>query len=413
MPTNNNQGSNIKNQFNGNTFNGPVTIGASEVGYGTQKLPRRLTAIPTLQSTLIGRDTDLNHLADSLTKDQTVALVRGMGGVGKTTLATAYIQREIASLTHAIWVTQTTDFATSLLATDNLPATLGVPITDNPAADAQNLLRQLSTLAGPSLLVIDNAEAGVDQFLPYLPGAPNWKVLITARKTLRVPTNLQLDNLKTEDAIALFQNHYTFQDDETVIRAIVTDVGGHALTIELLAKTAQKLHLPLQKFYATLQERGLAINRQANVEIAHAGTEEVPKIFPYLLAIFEMSDLPEGAQRLLYQFTILPTDFIAFDRLQTIFQLDPDREEEWDNFNLSLDFLDKAGWLTHDSVQGYRIHQVVQEVVREKSKPKFSVSTLFECIYGVSEMITFDTQKRNLEKMLYQLSFGGCGFHLM
>jgi tetratricopeptide (TPR) repeat protein len=396
----------IKNQLIGNHFLGPVTINGNTVIYQKAQLPRRLTAIPTLQSTLIGRDTDLENLANSLNTNQTVALVRGMGGVGKTTLATAYIQREIASLTHVIWITQTTDFATSLLATDNLPATLGIPITDNPTADAQNLLRQLSTLAGPSLLVIDNAEPDVDHFLPYLPGAPNWKVLITARKTLRVPTNLQLDNLKTEDAIALFQDHYTFQDDETVIRAIITDVGGHALTIELLAKTAQKLKLSLPKFYDTLQQRGLAINRQANVPVAHAGTREVPKVFPYLLAIFEMSDLPEAAQRLLYQFTILPTDFIAFDSLQTIFQLDPDREAAWDNFNLNLDVLTKAGWLTHDPAQGYRIHQVIQEVVQEKLKDTFPQDLLDQVLSGVTTIIRFDENQDNPATMLDELAFG-------
>ncbi|MEL7160308.1 MAG: NB-ARC domain-containing protein, partial [Bacteroidota bacterium] len=272
-----NKNAKIGSQLIGTQVAGGVTMTADNIFYHATKrnIPRRLTGLPSVQADeVIGRENDLERLTRELRTKSAVALVRGMGGVGKTTLATAYLRyrrRETdGPLAHVAWVTQTIDFATSLLAERGLLEATQVQLTDNPVADAQQLLRNLSNFAGPSLLVIDNAEADFDDFVPHLPGAPNWTVLVTARQRVKQLPLVELENLSEAAAVRLFRKHYTLTKDTELVNQIVRDVGRHALTVELLAKTAQAREIPLDRFYATIQEKGLQIGRRIDdVELSH------------------------------------------------------------------------------------------------------------------------------------------------
>jgi tetratricopeptide (TPR) repeat protein len=431
------EGQPIKNQFNDSQFHGSTTFNNQTVYYQEGKdLPRRLTAIPTLQSKVIGRDKDLARLSQQIKDSGTTAIVRGMGGVGKTTLATAYLAREQPNLAHVVWITQTGDFATSLLSGGTtgqarLSELLGVPVTDDPVADAHRLLLELSSLAGPSLLVIDNAEADLNNYLPYLPTKPNWSVILTTRETLNVPGQLQLDNLDEEDALALFQEHYptATPEEEATARTITQDVGGHALTVELLAKTAVARRLPLKKFYTTLQERGLAIGRRADdINLPHDRDNQLQKVFPYLLAVFDISQLSKACRQILYQFTIFPTNFTDFDLVARLLGKDSDasedkngvftffskligrsskKEREWDDFTAQLKTLEKSGWLQRDATRGYRLHQIISKIVRQHPNYTYPSKILDDILERMTAYISYNQySSTNPVMMVSELSFG-------
>ena len=97
-----------------NQVNNPIIHG-NLVMYGERKVNRILTAVPSLTEPIIGREEALENLAATLTSAQRVVLVNGMGGIGKTTMATAYAQQNQDHFKHIAWIEQSGDFVTDLI----------------------------------------------------------------------------------------------------------------------------------------------------------------------------------------------------------------------------------------------------------------------------------------------------------
>ncbi len=370
-----------------------------------RNIPQRLCGrVPQPPTKLEGRGQDKARLINKLNDAGATALMNGMGGVGKSTLAAALLHDLLPTLRHYLWVTQAGDFVTSLLSDRVLLDNLGVPRTENQEVDAEKLLHKLAALPGPSLLVIDNAEKDVDQWLDRLPGAPEWQVLLTSREELRVNSILRLQNLDARAGFRLFTNHYQLERDEDIIRAIVEDVGGHALTIELLAKTAQTGHHKLADFYARLQTGGLATVPAEEVAVAHAGHERVEKVFPYLMAAFQLTDVGEREVYLLKQLVLLPAIFVPFDLLCRILRVGeeastpadrPDAEPDANSFSRhdltsALRTLTRSGWLVRSEAGEYKMHPVVQQVVAAQLREQTVFADIERTVVGVTGLVEFD-----------------------
>ena len=318
-----------------------------------------------------------------------------MGGIGKTTLSLAYAGLHINDYEHIAWIQQTEDFANSLLATELLLENLQFTRTNKPQRDIVRLLNQLSNLPGPSLLILDNAEVDVNNYLDDLPGLPNWHVIITSRERLNVPVLVDVPVLPTAEAVTLFLKHYTLDPNEEIATQIVEKLDGHTLTIEILAKTAQARHIrSAEKVLNLLQDRGLKIQRDADFAVGHSRNVKVDRLFNYLLSIFQ--DTPTSAAEiwLIKQFLVLPSVFIPFDLLAHFLQRDEENEEEWDAFTRALQSLRDKGWLIFDSQQtAYKMHLVVQEVFLETNHPTFSdVGNLVD---QLGSLLSIDETKDN------------------
>ncbi|MGB3546172.1 MAG: tetratricopeptide repeat protein, partial [Saprospiraceae bacterium] len=379
-----------------------------------RNIPQRLCGrVPQPPTKLEGRGQDKARLINKLNDAGATALMNGMGGVGKSTLAAALLHDLLPTLKHYLGVTQAGDFVTSLLSDRVLLDNLGVPRTEKQEVDAEKLLHKLAALPGPNLLVIDNAEKDVDQWLDRLPGAPEWQVLLTSREELRVNSILRLQNLDARAGFRLFTNHYQLERDEDIIRAIVEDVGGHALTIELLAKTAQTGHHKLVDFYARLQTGGLATVPAEEVAVAHAGHERVEKVFPYLTAAFQLTDVGERELYLLKQLVLLPAIFVPFDLLCRILRVGEEASSLQKGKNLfswikrvytksaavlfsrsdltaALSTLARSGWLVRSEAGEYKMHPVVQQVVAAQLREQTVFVDVERTVVGVTGLVEFD-----------------------
>jgi hypothetical protein len=307
-----------------NQVNNPIIHG-NLVMYGERKVNRILTAVPSLTEPIIGREEALENLAATLTSAQRVVLVNGMGGIGKTTMATAYAQQNQDHFKHIAWIEQSGDFVTDLITNTVLLQNLGLKLTAEPEADAKAILNALSNLAGPSLLVIDNADEKLAPFRDYLPKAPHWQVLITSREELAFAKILPLDFLSEAAAMELFYSHYHHDKNEELLRTLLAAIDYHTLTIELLAKIAQECAIPsVAKITELLKARGLAIERRVNIRSAHSKDQRIEYLFPYLQAIFDIGDdFTESQQRLLKDFVGLPPIPVPLEHLFAILLEDP------------------------------------------------------------------------------------------
>ena len=357
--------------------------------------PHKLTFIPTLSEKMIGRDKDLQTLRDTLLSSKQVVLMNGMGGIGKTTLAQAYVEDFGKEYQHIAWLEQTDTTENAFIGNEKLRRNLAIP--DNVPSEQLlgAILQQLEKLDETSLLVIDNADEGIGDLFKHLPQPPKWHVLVTSRQELPHFKKMELDFLLEEDALDLFFSHYTRGErDEELGVEILKTIQYHTLSIELIAKTAHLQRITLPDLLQALKEKGAQLGKTANITTAHSGFEKIEKIFPYLLATFEVAQLEDKEKWLLQQMAALPSVFITYNTLYELLQVDKLEEEIKDHFPSLLDSVKQKSWLLYEAENdAYRMHAILQDVVLTQLQP--SEDTYRLLIESVADKLYLDQDKEN------------------
>jgi len=216
--------------------------------------------VPAPMSSLIGREFERQALVDLVSRHRLVTIT-GLGGVGKTRLATevaldAAVRERFAGGVVFVDLSGTTDAALIVGETTRVAggAAQGAPL---PALAARLADR-------PSLLVLDNLEqidAAATAIVDLLRGVPGVTVLATSRTPLRVASEyiVHLEPLDVNAAIDLFRERSSgaaLDRDGGPVRAIAERLDGLPLAIELAAAASRALspadllqrlaeHLPL------------------------------------------------------------------------------------------------------------------------------------------------------------------------
>lgn len=157
---------------------------------------------------IFGRDKDLKKLHKELTENNQIVLVNGMGGIGKTTLAAAYVfESEVKKRYQKIvWITENEnnkDIMYDFVQEAALIKDLNIDVTSKQTVQIFNeILRALNNAKGENLLVIDNATQSIEKYLDQLPH-PKWNLLITSREKIGDLKIMSLGFLALEDAILL------------------------------------------------------------------------------------------------------------------------------------------------------------------------------------------------------------------
>ncbi|ONI81440.1 hypothetical protein ALI144C_19075 [Actinosynnema sp. ALI-1.44] len=159
-----------------------------------------------------GRGDELGRLLASFPAAP-VAVINGMAGVGKTTLAIHAAHRLVQRFPDAVLFVDLHGHSDNqqavdpMAALDTLLRAIGVPDVDIPSGLDARAARWRSELADRAVLLVLDDAAGVAQIRPLMPGGPRCLTLITSRRQLpgldgaRV---LSLDVLPHADAVTLF-----------------------------------------------------------------------------------------------------------------------------------------------------------------------------------------------------------------
>lgn len=357
-----------------------------EEGHGW-RLPlaaHHLTRIPSinLEREFFGREEDMERLKKMLREASRVVLVNGLGGIGKTVLATAYVQTHGGEYGHLAWVNRGENLLEAFALNPELADSLGLPIDPDEGLDSrfQRTLWALQQMPGKNLLVIDNAQEQVAQKEVYeqLPGPPHWTILLTSRLHLGGFDTMRLDTLAPEAAKALFRTHFKGGHSEEELESLLEEVGYHTLTIELLARLLDKLNnlLSLPELTEALRKKQLNDpDLQELVWVRHAGEERA--IFLHLMKAFELSRLEEKELWLLKQFVVLPVEPYTVDMLAEFLDKKPLA------LNKLLNGLASKGWLTQFEDKRFAIHRLIRQVVEYHLKPGYAdLEALVEAMIG-------------------------------
>ncbi|MEZ4995618.1 MAG: tetratricopeptide repeat protein [Saprospiraceae bacterium] len=350
---------------------------------------KHLTRIPTidLEKEFLGRAGDMQRLKKKLENASKVVLMNGLGGIGKTVLATAYVQQFGRDYDHLAWINRGEDLIESVASNEFLADTLGLPFEQEEELKVRfgRILRKLHQMPGQNLLVIDNAQEQVAQKKIYdlLPGLPNWRVLLTSRLPLSGFDRLPLDTLRPDASRTLFRTYFRGACTEEELEALLQEIGYHTLTIELLAKLLHKLNgiLSVTELLTILRQKQLDDpDLQETVWARHSGEER--SIYLHLMKAFELSRLEEREKWLLKQFVVLPVERYLVTTLADFLQEKPL------GLNKTLNSLAAKGWLTLHDDQTFSIHRLIRQVA------EYQLQTVYADVQALVESMI---QKMNVD----------------
>lgn len=357
-----------------------IQEGAEEALNWAILYPRSLTWIPTinLATDCIGREMELTTLRGMLQESNKVMLISGLGGMGKTSLASGYIQQYLDKYDHLVWINSTEDPVSAIALNPELAINLELPITEGEKTTERltMVLNKLRNLPGQNLLVIDDVNSQITEFSDFLPGGENWQVLVTSRLQLPDFQEMTLGVLKPKDALRLFRQFYQ-EDDDKQATELLLEINYHTLTIEVMAKTLSRLNglLSISELIVILKKRELDDPRlQELVWTRHAGEERA--IFFHLMKVFELAKLADSELSLMQNYAVLPPAPIDVKIIAKLLSQDALK------LNRQINNLHDKGWLSKQG-KGFSMHRMVQEVVKYRLPPtEVELMPLMEGIRG-------------------------------
>lgn len=332
---------------------------------------------------VIGRESALSELQALLINSNKPILIKGMRGIGKTTLTALYFTQSQSEQRYKYyaWLENKNGIADTFLS--ELPHSLNITFDpfDNTDKRLSILLAKLANLDSEdkkNLLIIDNADVEIEKYAKYLPMNTKWDIILTS--PARLSDNFityKLDVLKPEDSYLLFKKLCPKENIGTndAIKELLKLVGYHTLTVEMLAKTIN------ESFFLTVEDTiNYLKNHQLDnddlqhaVRINHSTDEET--IFKYLLKVFYIATnkedknyMPDENIYLLKQFAVLPSVFIDINDFIELISSDTYNKIILGKATRDLE---KKGWLESYQDKKFKMHNIIQEIILHKFNPSF------------------------------------------
>jgi hypothetical protein len=194
----------------------------------------------------VGREQDLKTLATALKGGETIAIgqietaaTTGLGGIGKTQLASEYVHRYGRFFAGGVfWLSFADEKAipAEVAACGGLGAMdLRPDFGDLPLQDQLRLVAAAWQQPIPRLLVFDNCEAP-ELLAQWRPAVGGCRILVTSRRTDWEPTldvqALALNVLSRAESLDLLRQHCP-EADEEILAAIAEELGDLPLALHL------------------------------------------------------------------------------------------------------------------------------------------------------------------------------------
>ncbi len=360
--------------------------------YGDKKIHRFLSNnIPISAEHVMGREKELEEIRSHLSGNNPAVLVNGVGGIGKTALATKYLVGNNEYYRHLAWLTVSSSireaFVNNHVLLNNLHIAKKVEellLSQQPDLALGLVINTLSNL-DRTLVVLDNANDKED-ITPYRQQftRSNCHFLLTSRVNPDGWKTVSVDSLSMELAVSLFKRHFEKTEDSDIpdkkIEHLVQKLFRHTLLIELIAKAARKRNMPFEKLESIIEERWVKDPELNKVGIdtgEHGNTDAMnlkrAKVNEYIFFIFKnISSIPEKHREILKAFALLPPaeemDEADVESLFKTLSIEFDLDE--------VEQIVETGWLQKNKeTHHFSVHPLITEVVIGQLKPHVDWAT--------------------------------------
>ena len=339
---------------------------------GLKNIPKCLTAIPMVDQAvgLVGREKILETILPMLEGEKRLALVSGLGGIGKTAVMQWVCNYFKEKGNYVAWIDCGSSLKEDLL---KLCDAFGIH-DEEPDTAYKKILSSVKTrLDGLLYLFMDNLARKPDvEELADL-NSLNAHIMVTSRQKNSAFPFIKLDVLGQEAVLTMFFKYYNGDTDHSYIGPawdIVTSVERHTLLVELLAKAAARAGGTLEDFAKDLAEKGVFDVFKRKLAAAHEGNEN-RTIEDCVMKLYEISGLSKEQQRIMKLFSIFTPEKEIYWKVIEWAGLDPD----------AVDELVERAWLGRSGLENnYTVHQIIRDSLARQLKKSEAVLKIEE--YG-------------------------------
>ena len=332
--------------------------------YNTHKISKQLTT-KLGKDTIIGREKELKEIDKLLNSSNSLLLINGIGGIGKSTIASYYLHSKKDKFDYYGFFEGIDDFINKLEIAFKLKIEQGKKRLDV-------ILHELIKLEGEKLLIIDDVkdieenQKNIDQILELKNSG--YKILLTSREEVENIEQYYLDVLSNEDAKKLFNSIHKVKD-EALLEEILSYLDYHAFFIEKTAHSIKKTLTPQ-----------MIRDKFKNGEFSQINVKRKQNFNKFLNQLFKLDRLDNEEILMLKQISVLPSIEIEFKFLQEIFNKKDD-----ENFEEILNYFCEKGWLSSLN-NGYKLHQIVKEFFLSNTPPILEeIQTIIDFFFNKME----------------------------
>ncbi len=392
-------------------------------------LPRFLNDVPR-PGYCIGREQLLKDIHNALFRSGAVALMHGVGGVGKTTAALAYAHDDrYGFYRHVIFLVASSDLHKDFVNSQALVRTLGLtdilhqlPKKQYYSDGFKIICDTLRHLEGELLLILDNANdrAALLESLPQLVSI-SCRILITSRVELDDVDRIPVDVLPMPDAVTVFCYHAFGRDRKSPdlteveladLEGFLTDIDRHTLLTEMMAKVARKARyspVQLRSFIAEGFTRHhdlqYPVGTGSHGQARHRPEATVNDYVRFLFA--DVLNLTQSEKDFLCCLAVLPKEVYLPERLLLFF---PSHKVDPTALWIFITGLHERG-IPLLVKGGYALHPLLREVVLQDLRP--DENQCKEMLKAVTALLKIDETKEGLEDKFQWSVYAGSIFDAM
>lgn len=328
------------------------------------KLPKELNFLPYFYSNdFFGRDEDLNEIDNQLGNG--ILCIHSIGGIGKTALAKAFLDRKYNSYDHIIWICRASDLKKEFVQDEILIKNLGIKFNETTSVDQRYdvLINQLNQVSGKNIIVIDNVvdESYSTSHEINKISTKNWDVLATSRNKISRIKIYPLRTLHIDNVRELIKSNCEKAPNEETLVEFLELIDYNTLMIELSAKTIQSsVDLDFKKLIQYLSENRLD-SKDLEIDIETEIDSNETNLFSNLQSTFKLINLTEHERYMLDLLGVLSSEefpikefievnnFLGNNDLQLVTNM--------------MNSLDKKGWIEKNG-PNIKVHRLIQEVIK-------------------------------------------------
>ncbi len=336
------------------------------------------TLYPPLSIRFFGREALLALIREHL-EQQRVAILQGIGGIGKSCTSLKYIETysgRYSQIQH-VYFDRNIRRTILKLSFHNL--------NEENKSDEEKFdlrIRQLYSYGSDTLLVIDNMDIRREDL-----DEDNYKALKRSKIHILITTRygtfdsdeniIQVDRLSSEDQMMLFRHHYGRKISEKnipVVEKLFRQVEGHTLLIGLIAKTMKNSDMTAGEMLDFLKA-GTSEDLSDLVSVTKDQSKTQSTMNQYVSCLFDISSLDDGEKQALMLMSLVPLDGLQ----RVLFK----KLAGYKDNNLTT-LLTAKSWVIAENLQEdedkpvrLRLHPVIWKVVIEKMDPTFASCELF------------------------------------
>lgn len=311
-----------------------------------------ISNLPTSLQVFLGREEELRSIESALRKR--IAIVQGVGGIGKTELAKQYARLHSKEYQAVIFSQYNGSVEETLE---------DIPIQNFYRSEEkrETLRRLMNTNVLWVIDGFDSNETGDIRLLEEL----ECDIIITSRRTwdeLIAGATLAVHALSTEEQLQLFETSLgrSLSDIErTDVTEILHYIEGYTLLIPLLAKQLRKGYGSIKNMLRELRGGGIKGASAGAVKHIKNGMELSGPVYNILRGLFDVAQFSESEKDLLATMVMCGNYLVRQDNLIT--WLGEDCLE-------ALDELIFSGWIQREqreSITYITMHSVLQEIVSD------------------------------------------------